>query len=141
MNIIGTERAAPTSAPEHVMLSLLATAGALMARLESALADVDLSMPKLCLLSQIVEAGDPLALSDLATGLRCVRSNVTQLVDRLEADGLVRRVDDPSDRRIVRAEVTALGVERQAEGRRVLARIQEEFTARLTEEERASLER
>src|SRR5919106_1567955 len=120
MNVVGTERATATAASEDVMLSLLAAAGALESRIESALAEADLSMAKLCLLSQIVEAGDPVALGELASGLRCVRSNVTQLVDRLETDGLVRRVDDPSDRRIVRAEVTALGVERQAEGRRVL---------------------
>ena len=35
----------------------------------------------------------------LAERLTCAKSNVTQLVDRLEADGLVRRKLDPSDRR------------------------------------------
>ena len=49
----------------------------------------------------------PISLSELAEKLTCVRSNVTQLVDRLEADGLAKRADDPADRRAVRAKVTA----------------------------------
>jgi DNA-binding MarR family transcriptional regulator len=49
-----------------------------------------------------------------------VRSNITQLVDRLEADGLVKRIDDPADRRAVRAEVTRLGRERHDAGWRVI---------------------
>jgi DNA-binding MarR family transcriptional regulator len=58
----------------------------------------------------------PISLSELAEKLTCVRSNVTQLVDRLEADGLVKRTDDPADRRAVRAAVTALGRKRHAAG-------------------------
>jgi DNA-binding MarR family transcriptional regulator len=61
-----------------------------------------------------------MSLSELAEKLTCVRSNVTQFVDRLEADGLVKRADDPADRRAVRAEVTGLGRERQAAGARVV---------------------
>ena len=39
------------------------------------------------------------------------RSNVTGLVDRLERDGLVRRVDDPEDRRVNLVEMTEAGRE------------------------------
>src|SRR5260370_33926886 len=56
----------------------------------------------------------------MAEKLTCVRSNVTQLVDRVEADGLVKRTDDPADRRAVRAEVTALGRKRRAAGNPVV---------------------
>jgi DNA-binding MarR family transcriptional regulator len=45
----------------------------------------------------------------LAEECACVRSNITQLVDRLEADKLVVRSDDPDDRRSIRAELTAEG--------------------------------
>ena len=62
----------------------------------------------------------PISLSELAEKLTCVRSNVTQLMDRLEADGLVKRIDDPADRRAVRAEVTRLGRERHAAGAKVV---------------------
>jgi DNA-binding MarR family transcriptional regulator len=64
----------------------------------------------------LVSQDRPMSLSELAEKLTCVRSNVTQLVDRLEADGLVNRTDDPVDRRAVRAQVTALGRERHAAG-------------------------
>jgi DNA-binding MarR family transcriptional regulator len=56
-----------------------------------------------------------------------VRSNITQLMDRLEADGLVRRVKDPQDRRTVRAAVTRLGIERQAAGAKEAAKVQTEL--------------
>src|SRR5260370_1647529 len=90
------------------------------ARLEEALAGVNLSCAKHAALSVLVTQDQPLSLSALAEKLTCVRSNVTQLVDRLEADGLVKRVDDPADRRAVRAEVTRLGRERHAAGTRVV---------------------
>jgi DNA-binding MarR family transcriptional regulator len=56
----------------------------------------------------------------MAEKLTCVRSNVTQLVDRLEGEGLVKRIDDPADRRAVRAQVTRLGRERHAVGAKVV---------------------
>jgi DNA-binding MarR family transcriptional regulator len=90
------------------------------ARLEEALAGVKLSGAKHAALSFLVNQDKPISLSELAEKLTCVRSNVTQLVDRLEADGLVKRIDDPADRRAVRAEVTRLGRERHAAGAKVV---------------------
>jgi DNA-binding MarR family transcriptional regulator len=66
---------------------------------------------------------------------------MTQLVDRLEAEGLVRRVDCPDDRRIVRAVLTELGEEREAAGARLVRQMQDEFSAALPEGDRAELER
>lgn len=134
-----TEKA-PPAAPE-VMFSLLGAARALEDRLEQQLGQVGLSMSKFGVLTQLVDAGTPLALSELAARLSCVRSNMTQLVDRLESDGLVRRVDDPADRRSVLAAVTHLGEERQAAGARELAKVREEFTATLPVGDRAVLAR
>jgi DNA-binding MarR family transcriptional regulator len=51
-------------------------------------------------------------MGDLATMLDVSPRTITGLVDNLERDGLVRRVDDPDDRRSVYAEVTAKGRER-----------------------------
>ena len=90
------------------------------ARLEDALAGVKLSGAKHAALSVLVTQDQPISLSELAEKLTCVRSNVTQLVDRLEADGLVKRIDDPADRRAVLAEVTRLGRERHADGTKVM---------------------
>jgi len=43
---------------------------------------------------------EPIAMSRLAEALQCDNSNVTQIVDRLEADGLVQRRAAPHDRRV-----------------------------------------
>lgn len=53
------------------------------------------------------------------------------------ADGLVKRVDDPSDGRAVRAAVTSLGMDRRAEGTQAVGRLQDEVTARVAPAERA----
>jgi DNA-binding MarR family transcriptional regulator len=123
------------------MAALLEAAHALEARLEEALGRVGLSSPKYAVLSKLAEAGEPLTLSELAARVCCVRSNMTQLVDRLEAEGLVRRVDDPDDRRVVRAALTPLGKEKQADGAREMERIQSRFAATLPKIDRETLER
>src|SRR5215831_15229814 len=81
--------------PNHLD-AILQTAHALEARLETALGEAGLSGAKFSVLSELVRSGEPLALSELASRLACVRSNMTQLVDRLEADGLVRGVSSRS---------------------------------------------
>lgn len=129
-----------TVAPSHFTFSILHAAKLIEDRIESRLADVGLSMAKHSALSRLQEAGEPLTLSELAERLSCVRSNITQLVDRLEADGLVRRVADPSDRRSVRAELTPLGRERHAAGASELVRVQGEIAERLGQTDLTMLE-
>ena len=102
------------------------------ARLEEALAGVKLSGAKHAALSVLVNQDQPISLSELAEKLTCVRSNVTQLVDRLEADGLVKRTDDPADRRAVRAEVTALGRKRHAAGAPVVNAVLQDVAKKLS---------
>jgi DNA-binding MarR family transcriptional regulator len=96
-------------------------------RLESALDDVGLSLAKLNALRHLVEAGEPMPLGQLADKIACVKSNVTQLVDRLENDGLVRRVPDPRDRRSVLAAVTDAGLARYRTGAAALAEAETEL--------------
>ena len=103
------------------------------ARLEEALAGVGLSGAKHAALSFLVDQDQPMSLSELAEKLTCVRSNITQLVDRLERDGLVKRIDDPADRRAVRAEVTRLGRERHAAGWRVIKPVLQDVAEELSE--------
>src|SRR5436190_19536849 len=126
---------------DPLMFSLLHAARVLEDRLEAALSTVDLSRPKLSVLTQLVSKGEPMTLSDLAAGLACVRSNMTQLVDRLEADGLVRRIADETDRRIVRAELTQLGRERQAAGAEQMEKVQAEFAGMVPAQDREALVR
>ena len=48
-------------------------------------------------------------LSELGKGLDVTKGNITGLIDRMERDGLAKRKDDPKDRRVIRAVVTAKG--------------------------------
>ena len=121
--------------------SLIHAAGQVEARLEAALEPLGLSLAKYGVLERLHGAGDSLALTDLAARLACVRSNVTQLVDRLEADGLVRRVADPADRRSTRAELTRLGHTRQAAGAAALEKIQRDVASKVPEADRPALNR
>ena len=136
------ESAAIDAGPdEGSMLALLQAARAVQDTLESALDAVGLSPAKYQALDALVRAGQPLALSELAGCLNCVRSNITQLADRLEADGLVQRVDDPTDRRAIRAVVTPLGVERHAAGADVIRALQAAFAARVATSDRLVFQR
>ena len=130
MNIIPV-----TEQSESLVHSLIQLAHRLEERIEEALATVDLSAARFGVLDR------PLALSELAARLCCVRSNMTQLMDRLEADGLVARVADPSDRRCIRAELTPQGRERQAACAVQILRIQGEIEEALTPRERESARR
>ena len=130
-------QAAP--ADDGVLLALLHTAREVEGRLERSLADHGLSMAKFGMLEQLAAAGEPLTLTELASRLSCVRSNITQLVDRLEADGLVKRVDDPTDRRSIRAVLTPAGRERHAAGAGAFAAVQAEIMAALPVRDRAAL--
>jgi DNA-binding MarR family transcriptional regulator len=52
---------------------------------------------------------EPPRMADLAQRLEVVPRAVTTLVDALEANGSVRRVPDPANRRVVRVEMTDAG--------------------------------
>ena len=123
------------------MFALIHAARVLEDRLEKALDSVQLSMPKFSVLSALSKAAKPQTLGDLALHLSCVRSSMTQLVDRMEADGLVRRLSDPTDRRICLAELTPLGVERALAGAVLVAAVQTQFEATLSEEDRVMVGR
>jgi DNA-binding MarR family transcriptional regulator len=124
-----------------VMWSLLEAARAVEAQLEKALAEEDLSGAKLAALTHLVRAREPVALGDLAEQCACVRSNITQLVDRLEAEKLVRRVGDPIDRRSRRAAITPLGRRRQAAGARKVLQVRRRLGASLGAINPAALKR
>jgi len=124
-----------------MMFKVIAAGRSLETRLEQALETVGLSLAWYGVLSHLAEAKEPLALSALAARINCVRSNVTQLVDRLEADGLVRREDDPDDRRSIRAALTPLGRERQRAGEKQLEGVQAAISNALSPADRDALGR
>ncbi len=109
------------------LATLLHAAYAAEADVEAKLAGIGLSMAKLLALKALTAAGESLPLSQLAERLACVKSNITQLVDRLEADGFVERQADPNDRRARLAALTAPGRRACQEG----VKLQQEAERRL----------
>src|SRR3954466_15319919 len=81
-----------------------------------------------------LDPDEPVPMRELALALACDNSNVTGIVDRLEARGLVERPAAPHDRRGRGAVVTAAGADLR---RQVKARMDEppEHLKRLTPEE------
>jgi DNA-binding MarR family transcriptional regulator len=125
--------------PGHLSYEVTGTLNAMVGRLETALEPLGLSLAKLGVLSKLAAAGEPLPLRLLAAECGCVRSNITQLMDRLEAEKLVRRSDDPKDRRSIRAELTPEGKTRQAAGLRALDKAEQDLFAPLAPRDRKSL--
>ena len=87
----------------------------------AAAAEFDLS-PMQASSLRLLEPGTPLAMSDLADALHCDASNVTGIVDRLEARGLIARRGADHDRRVKMLVVTDKGA---ALRERLLARLSE----------------
>ena len=124
---------------DGALIAVLGAAEELHARLEKVLASVGLSVSKFDAMDQLVRAREPMTLGSLAGRLHCVRSNVTQLVDRLEAEGLVQRGGCSEDRRAIRACVTPLGAQRHAAGVEAIRSVQSEVAERLGSADRARL--
>src|ERR1700730_5736101 len=101
------------------LLALLHAAASVESYVDSRLSAVGLSLPKLAALDRLMQTGGILPLGQLADRLACVKSNVTQLVDRLEADGLVTREPDPNDRRSRLAVITDAGRQAYEKGARI----------------------
>ncbi|MFF4420842.1 MarR family winged helix-turn-helix transcriptional regulator [Streptomyces sp. NPDC001549] len=70
----------------------------------------------------LAQLDGPVPMRGLATLLVCDASNVTGIVDRLEARELVRRESDPADRRVKNVVATDAG-------REVIRRVREEMQA------------
>jgi DNA-binding MarR family transcriptional regulator len=77
-------------------------------------ADLGLSQVQ-CHVLHLMEPGQPVPMSRLAETLSCDASNVTGLVDRMEARGLLARRPSPADRRVKILELTGTGERLRAE--------------------------
>ncbi|MET7286426.1 MarR family transcriptional regulator [Streptomyces sp. NPDC005573] len=91
------------------------------------------------LLRTLAHYGSPPRMTDLAERLEVVPRAVTTLVDGLEASGRVRRVPDPTNRRVTRIELTDEGRATLRELRGARRSAAEEILAPLTEKEREVL--
>ena len=75
--------------------------------------DLELS-PAQCHVLHLIDPERPVPMGRLADTLACDRSNVTGLVDRLEARGLIQRQPSAADRRVKVLVLTPAGVQVRA---------------------------
>ena len=83
--------------------------------MSSKIAEYGLTSPQFGILEALYHLG-PMSLGDLAEKLLVTGGNVTYVMDRLEAQGLVYRDRSEQDRRVIQAKLTA-------EGRRAIAEV------------------
>jgi DNA-binding MarR family transcriptional regulator len=91
------------------------------------------------LLRTLAHYGSPPRMADLAERLEVVPRAVTTLVDGLEASGKVRRAPDPTNRRVIRIELTDDGRAALRELRGARRSAAEEILAPLTDVQREVL--
>ena len=98
-----------------------------------------LSPQQLWFLKRLHDANAPQPISYFADGVISNRSNATQMIDRLQSDGLVSRVRNPSDRRSVLVELTESGARRLHEGHEFLESMAKDLLGPLTLAERNNI--
>src|SRR5438105_13459594 len=107
---------------EGLAADLRLVIGRLARRLRQ-LTDSDVTASSLSALWSVERLG-PVTLGDLAAAERVQPPTIARIVSRLEESGLVAREVDPSDRRVARVQLTAVG-------RRFLERTRSRKTAYL----------
>ena len=85
------------------------------------------TLPRFDLMAQLERHPGGLKMNELSRLLMVTGGNVTAIVDQLEKEGLVERVDEPADRRAFRIQLTRAGEKGFAE----MARSHEEWVVEL----------
>lgn len=67
------------------------------------------TLPRFDVMAALFRSREPVTMSELSRMLLVSNGNATAVVDRLEADGLVRRIPSESDRRTVHVALTDTG--------------------------------
>jgi DNA-binding MarR family transcriptional regulator len=67
------------------------------------------TLPRFDLMSQLERHREGLKMNELSRMLMVTGGNVTAIVDQLENEGLVERLDEPADRRAFRIRLTRAG--------------------------------
>jgi DNA-binding MarR family transcriptional regulator len=119
---------------EEIIQLILDLAKRLSAYFETQVIDMDLTGPQALLLRHL-EA--PMSMNQVACKLHCDASNVTGIVDRLEARGLLERRPVPSDRRVKQLVLTEEGTRYQRRIEALLGGVP--GLSRLSEDERLAL--
>jgi MarR family transcriptional regulator, organic hydroperoxide resistance regulator len=110
---------AERSPADEAWAELLTLLGRQRRRFLLAASELDLHPAQAAALLQLES---PLPMNELAAGLACDNSNVTGLVDRLAARGLVGRQANPHDRRVKRIVLTREGARLREQLRQIVSR-------------------
>jgi MarR family transcriptional regulator, organic hydroperoxide resistance regulator len=86
---------------------------------------------------RLLDPEEPMPMSALAERLFCDASNVTGIVDRLEARGLVRRESAAGDRRVKALTITSAGMKLREQVLNVMSEPPEGIAALPLEDQRA----
>lgn len=125
---------------EHPLITTISHVGEWVEdELNQSLNEIGLSTAKLKGLQHIHQHRCPIALSDLAAQGGCVKSNITQLVDRLAAEGMVERIRSEQDRRKVLARLTPKGEKKYREGMKILKEKENNILSRFSNQEKNKL--
>ncbi len=115
----------PASDAINAYATLRRTHDAVHRHVSSKLEEWKLSVPKYGVIIHLHNRG-PTPISEIGNLIFRCNSNLTTLIDRMERDGLVQKMDTPSDRRIKKIQLTS-------KGRRLASRVVSEYTAFLKE--------
>jgi DNA-binding MarR family transcriptional regulator len=110
-----------SAAASEVWALLLQIVGAERRRLPLVAAELGLPEAQ-CQVLQLLDPEAPVAMCRVAEALDCDPSNITGIVDRLQARGLVERRSDPRDRRVKKLVLTPQGRDQR---KRLLERLYE----------------
>jgi len=97
------------------------------------------TLPRFDLMAQLDRYPDGLKMNELSRLLMVTGGNVTAIVDQLEKEGQVERLDEPADRRAFRIRLTRSGRRGFAEMARVHEQWVVELLAGLSRRERDDL--
>jgi len=86
-----------------------------------------ITLPRFDLMSQLERHAEGLKMNELSRRMMVTGGNITGIVDQLVKEGLVERLDEPSDRRAWRVRLTRAGDKAFAE----MARAHEEWVVEL----------
>lgn len=87
----------------------------------------------------LVAEKEEVSQSDIARRLGIERSGMVKLIDQLEAKGFLRRMPNPTDRRVYQLELTAKGHTCWSEHLKAVKAHEDRLLANLSAEERSSL--
>ncbi len=106
---------------------------------DRALSARQLTVPQASVIGLLGRAGRPLPVTRLARLLTQESQSATSLIDRMCAGGVVERLKDPGDRRVVLVRLTGKGQQMYAILRETAPAFNDEMFSVLSDEERATL--